>query len=290
MTGAQVGEAFAIACGAGAVASIAGSIRVARPTPRLTRANVRGVPVPAILGEPLVAGLLAGAAIWLVAEAWASDGVAAADRRAAAALAVVVVALFAAGRWDDLRGDERPRGFSGHIAAARGGRVTGGIVKLLGGGVAGLAAGAIVSSGRGVVEIAALVALTANVVNLLDRAPGRAAKVALIAAVPIVVLGARSWTFLGAGAIGAVLACLPLDLSEKAMLGDAGANPLGGVLGLALGLSLGEPARLVAVAVVLVLNAASERFSFSRVIQRTPPLRALDMLGRRRDEDVDPKK
>jgi hypothetical protein len=39
--------------------------------------------------------------------------------------------------------------------------------------------------------------------------------------------------------------------------------------------------RAGALVAVLALNLASEKVSFSRVIERTPPLRALDRLGRR---------
>ncbi len=64
------------------------------------------------------------------------------------------------------------------------------------------------------------------------------------------------------------------------MLGDAGANPLGAVLGVGLAASLDEPARLVAIVVLLALNLASEKWSFSKAIEASPPLRWLDGLGR----------
>jgi UDP-GlcNAc:undecaprenyl-phosphate GlcNAc-1-phosphate transferase len=65
------------------------------------------------------------------------------------------------------------------------------------------------------------------------------------------------------------------------MLGDAGANALGAMLGTAAATSLSRPARLAALALVTGLTAASEVVSFTRVIERTGPLRRLDMLGRR---------
>jgi hypothetical protein len=64
------------------------------------------------------------------------------------------------------------------------------------------------------------------------------------------------------------------------MLGDAGANPLGGVLGLGLATALDGRGRVVAVLVLVLLNGLSERYSFSRAIERTPVLRQLDLLGR----------
>jgi UDP-N-acetylmuramyl pentapeptide phosphotransferase/UDP-N-acetylglucosamine-1-phosphate transferase len=84
-----------------------------------------------------------------------------------------------------------------------------------------------------------------------------------------------------APAVGAGLALLPDDLGEKAMLGDAGANALGAMLGAAAAVSLPRPARIGALAVIAGLTAASEKVSFTKVIERTAPLKWLDMLGRR---------
>jgi hypothetical protein len=77
------------------------------------------------------------------------------------------------------------------------------------------------------------------------------------------------------------LSLLPEDLGERAMLGDAGANALGAMLGVAGAATLPRRARLAALTVVAGLTAASEKVSFTKVIERTPPLRWLDMLGRR---------
>ena len=65
------------------------------------------------------------------------------------------------------------------------------------------------------------------------------------------------------------------------MLGDAGANALGAMLGAAAAASLPRPGRVAVLAGVVALTAASEKISFTKVIQRTPPLHWLDMLGRR---------
>jgi hypothetical protein len=84
-----------------------------------------------------------------------------------------------------------------------------------------------------------------------------------------------------AGPAGAALALLPEDLGERAMLGDAGANALGAMLGGAAAASLPRPARAAILAGIMGLTAASEVVSFTAVIERTPSLRWLDMLGRR---------
>jgi UDP-GlcNAc:undecaprenyl-phosphate/decaprenyl-phosphate GlcNAc-1-phosphate transferase len=279
MTGAQL----LAACGgvlAGAVVSAAAiRLRLKTPaTPGLTRINVNGRNVPVILGGPVALGGIVGLVVALALLVPSNENM---PFRLAAALCVVIGLLWLAGSWDDRRGDERDRGFAGHLAAARGFRLTGGIVKLLAGVVAGVAVGFIVAHGWVVVEVALLVALGANTINLLDRAPGRAGKVALVAMILLAPWGAAAWAVAAAGSFGALGAALPADLKERAMLGDAGANPAGAIVGLGLGVSLPEGWRLVAIVILLALNLASERWSFSQAISRVSVLRAFDKIGRR---------
>ncbi len=65
------------------------------------------------------------------------------------------------------------------------------------------------------------------------------------------------------------------------MLGDAGANALGAMLGAAAAQTMPKRARLGLLAGIVALTVASEKVSFTRVIEATPALRWLDMLGRR---------
>lgn len=255
--------------------------RLSDPPERLVRINVSGARVPAVLGEPIaVAGL---AALGILAALGAAGWDPAHTGRTGAAVALVIVVMGAAGALDDRRGDEATRGFAGHLAALRSGRLTGGILKIVAGGVAGLGAGVLMfpDDVAAVVATTALIALTANAVNLFDRAPGRAGKICLLVALPLMVSGDGAWAVAVAGMVGALVACLPLDLAEDAMLGDAGANPLGAVLGLGLAASLPATGRWVAVGVLVLLNAASERWSFSRAIGSTPWLDRLDRIGRK---------
>lgn len=247
---------------------------------RLVRTNVSGAPVPAVLGYAITSGGAAGLAAVALGSAGGWD---AGLPRLTGAASIVLAAMAAAGAWDDGRGDEQPRGFAGHLAAAGGGRLTGGLIKILAAGGAGLAAGLLLHPNdnvMGALTVAA-VGLGANLVNLLDRAPGRAGKAALLAGALLALFGNRDWAVAAAGTLAALAVVLPADLRERGMLGDAGANPLGALLGLGLAASLGRPALGVAVAILLLLNLASERWSFSEVIERTQPLRAMDRLGRK---------
>jgi hypothetical protein len=162
--------------------------------------------------------------------------------------------------------------------------VTTGFVKLGGGAAAALVlAGAIDGDRAGRVLIdAAVIALAANLGNLLDRAPGRAAKWGLLAYVPLAVVAGSTATGVALAVVaGTLVALLPGDLGERFMLGDTGANALGAALGVATVLSLSSGIRDVVAVVLLALTLVSEAVSFSRVIERVPPLRAFDRLGRR---------
>lgn len=266
----------------GALGAAVGYRRRARSyPPELMRTNYRGLEVPAILGDALVLGSVAGLVALFIFEMAVQASIA-----MAVATVVVVVTMWVVGAWDDRRGDERARGFAGHLGALRSREMTGGLLKIAGGLVAGVVAAVLIPA-RGatplghVIETVLLVALTANLMNLLDRAPGRTGKFAVLTALPLIVLGDRFWILAVMPVLGALVICLRHDLAERAMLGDAGANPVGAVLGLGLAASLPEPWRLVAITILLALNVASEKWSFSRAIEATPPLKWFDGLGRK---------
>ena len=91
---------------------------------------------------------------------------------------------------DDLAAVGEDRGFKGHLGALREGRVTTGLLKLVGGaGGRGRARGHARASSRAARSSSTplLIALAANLGNLLDRAPGRTIKFGLVAYVPIAI-------------------------------------------------------------------------------------------------------
>jgi UDP-N-acetylmuramyl pentapeptide phosphotransferase/UDP-N-acetylglucosamine-1-phosphate transferase len=199
----------------------------------------------------------------------------------------VLFAVFAFGLLglvDDLLGDGSTRGFKGHVQALFHGEITTGFLKLFGG--AGVAIVLVATpgfaTGRRLIIDAVLIALAANLGNLLDRAPGRTIKAAMIAYLPLaIVLGDGAVGVALAPAMGAAFGLLPADLREELMLGDAGANVIGAVLGLGVVLGRGEVTRTSALILLVVANVAAEVVSFSSIIDRVPPLRWLDRLGRR---------
>ncbi|GGV31695.1 hypothetical protein GCM10010182_64090 [Actinomadura cremea] len=243
------------------------------------RTNHRGEPVTLLEGPAFAAGAVVGGL--LVPGLGSGPG---ARLRAAALLAGAGAGVL--GGYDDLTGSGASRGFKGHLGALARGEVTSGAVKILGIGATGLAAAAIAGSpapsrtGRAFDTLVngALVAGSANLMNLFDLRPGRAVKVGLITGTPLALTSAGSAVV--AAPLGAAAALLPDDLAERAMLGDTGANALGALLGLAA-TRLGRGPRLAVLAAVVGLNAASEKVSFTKVIRETPVLHRIDMLGRR---------
>ncbi len=249
-------------------------------TPLFERTNVRGVAVPVAAGIVLPIVLLGVGAVLVLADA--ADLLDVAD----GALAVTVLAAVGfglLGLFDDLAGDRDAQGFGGHLRALRTRRLTTGAVKLFGGGALAILVVAPTASSRFWVLIAdaALLALSANLANLFDRAPGRLAKVSVVAAVPIAVVAGIDPRMTGpAVVLGALLALVVPDLRERLMLGDTGANVVGATLALAVVLTTATSTRVIVLAVVATLNLVSERVSFSRVIAGVAPLRWFDGLGR----------
>jgi hypothetical protein len=188
------------------------------------------------------------------------------------------------GLLDDLAGAGESGGFRGHLSSLARGRLTTGGLKLFGGAalaVVVVAAGTVDRSPGRLVADAALVALAANLGNLLDRAPGRAGKSVLLAGAVLLVATGFGPELAGVAIVlGAGAGLLVPDLRERCMLGDAGANALGAAVGVGVVLACSEEVRLVVLVAVAALNLASELVSFSRVIRGVPPLRALDDLGR----------
>ncbi|WP_420884097.1 hypothetical protein [Micromonospora sp. CPCC 205547] len=281
---------MAAALGAAGTRYALREIRTAPVAPALERTNFRGRTVTLAAGPALAVGASAAGALG------------APSVPAGAAALVAGLGAGAVGLYDDVVGN-RPeqkaaKGFAGHLAALREGRVTAGMVKVAGVGAAGLAAAVLLVAdptvaghrrrqGQGAlgrtVDVllgAGVVAGTANLLNLLDLRPGRALKSGVLLGAP---LARGPHGGLAAGAVGAASGLLDEDLGERVMVGDSGANALGALLGVTLAARSGPVGRAAVLAVLAGLTAASEKVSFTQVIQRTPVLRELDAVGRRSD-------
>jgi UDP-GlcNAc:undecaprenyl-phosphate/decaprenyl-phosphate GlcNAc-1-phosphate transferase len=242
------------------------------------RENYRRHSLPTAAGIVVVLAALGGEAVRAVIHA---AGPGAGWSGVSVLVLATALGLGLLGAVDDLAGATHARGFRGHLRALASGELTTGMVKLLGGGAVAVVVVAPVSPGLAdLVVDAVLVALAANLGNLFDRAPGRVIKVATLAFVVLVAAtGAAAELAPVAVVVGAGLGLLVPDLREQLMVGDAGANVLGGVIGLGAVLTLSPAGRVGVLVAFAALNLASEVVSFSRVIDGFPPLRALDRAG-----------
>jgi UDP-N-acetylmuramyl pentapeptide phosphotransferase/UDP-N-acetylglucosamine-1-phosphate transferase len=253
--------------------------------PAMQRANYRGHQLPTAGGVLIVIAVLvieAGRAAF--GAVGIGDTVDLTIERSEVLFAVFGFGLL--GLIDDLIGDDRRTGFRGHVTALFHGEITTGFLKLFGG--AGVAMVLVATpgfaSGRRLLVDAVLIALAANFFNLLDRAPGRTIKAAMVAYVPLaILLGTGPVGLAIAPVMGAAFGLLGDDLRERLMLGDTGANVIGATLGLGVVLGRGEVSRWTALGVLVVANLAAEVWSFSTVIDRVPPLRWFDRLGQRQE-------
>ncbi len=199
---------------------------------------------------------------------------------------VYLVGIAFLGLLDDSLGmgssPDSPRGWRGHASAVLRGELSTGAVKAVGA----LALAAYVVTGTGsewlgyLADIALLI-LATNLFNLLDLRGGRVEKALLLLVAGFCLIG---WTLapvelLGVF-IGPFLVGLWFTLGERAMLGDTGSNLAGAVAGVILLTELSETGRLVALAIVVAITLFGEFRSISRTIDRIPPLRFIDSLGR----------
>ena len=240
---------------------------------RLAARNYRGAAVPAVLGLALAAVAIVVPGLSNAAHAVWGDPFARTPWRIVIALAVMV----GAGLLDDLS-RHGPRGIRAHVRALASGRVTTGMVKLVA--IVAACVVGLVGFGSGVVHLALGVVVAAGSANLwngLDVVPGRALK-AFLGVMAVLMLYLPTIPF--ALVEGAALVALRVDLCERAMLGDAGSNLLGFLVGLGLALRLPTWQLAIAAGAVVALNAVAESVTLSRLIDAAPPLRWLDRLGR----------
>ncbi len=260
-------------------------------SPNLQRRNYRDHDLATAGGIVAVCAVLLGIAC-ATTERWIIGTDRPFLRGSSGALVSVFIGFALLGFVDDLLGDGKDRGFIGHVQALRSGRMTTGVVKLVGG--AAIAAIAVdqldLGTPRKLLGVA-LVGLAANLANLFDCAPTRTLKVGLVAWSAIAVgsvlsttvgSASRAVAMIGSLCVGACVGLAPAEARERLMLGDTGANALGAVLGFVVVATSSVATECVVFGLLFACNAASEYVSFSAAIDRIPVLRAIDRAGTHR--------
>lgn len=233
--------------------------------------NYRGENIPTAMGIVLLLAVLVALGV-LTLLGWQQI-----DQFAIYSFWLTLVCL--AGLLDDAAGSHSSRGFRGHFSALLQGELTTGMAKVL-----------IISGGAGALTLpwgwqtlpqVLVLLLTVNLFNQLDLRPGRSLKFFILFAGGFA-LGGNSVAAAGAGgAIGLVWG----DLKARYMLGDAGANLLGALAGLAIITELADGYLWLAMTLLALANAAGEMLSFTRMIESNALLSWFDGLGRRKAGD-----
>ncbi|MDP6862461.1 MAG: hypothetical protein QGH80_02125 [Acidimicrobiales bacterium] len=263
-----------------------GRLGSALAVPGLQKENYRGVRVFAVSGIFIVALEV----IVVVNLYW---GFRPSLHRSHVVAVLVLVLTFGVLGWiDDTRGGNSGGGFEGHLRTAVSQRVVStGLVKLVGGVLVSLAAVLIADISDGLVEMtrcAAIVALSANLLNLFDRAPARSSKISFLWFV-ILLLSVFVWgdsysavhLVWAAGVVGASVGLMPAELMERHMQGDTGVNATGAILGFSTILVSASTVQWVVLVVLAGFNLASEQTSFSQVIADNALLSRVDRAGTR---------
>lgn len=280
-----VGAATGVLIFLGAAFGIVAAILLLR-SPANTAKNYRGNEVPVVLGVAAAAALFGAVLVVFSLVLWTHrSGRPEGIRREAIFIVLGCLVVFLGGLYDD-RVPGGTRGLVGHFRELLRGNVTSGIVKLL----AAVAAAALVAWAYRPSLVAAILGIAvmagaADLWNLLDVRPGRSLKFFIPLCFVLLLLSAGSqYALVASAALGVAAAVFPFDLTERAMLGDAGSNLFGFVVG--VGLFQGLPLWGLALTflAVLALHWASETVTLSRIIESTPPLRWYDRLGRPSEE------
>jgi hypothetical protein len=240
-------------------------------------ANFEGKSIP-IAGIAVAIGILFGLQ-WDLASNAGFRGTVWTGKPAVAGIAILAFAVL--GYVDDRWGDRTVSGFGGHIRSALRGRITTGFIKLFGGGLTALLCGRLLmdsgweAAGTLWLLKSAVIALSANALNLLDTRPARAA-CAFVGLVAASLVCDRTQAPIIAAGLGAALAWLPLDRRRLAMLGDAGSNVMGAFLGVTFVAYARWEAVASALVALVVFHVYAERRSLNADIAATPTLRKLD--------------
>ncbi|WP_025161755.1 glycosyl transferase [Paraclostridium bifermentans] len=182
---------------------------------------------------------------------------------------------------DDIVGNRDVSGLKGHFKSLLKGHLTTGGFKALFGGFVGLAISVAISKNIADICINTLIiALSTNLMNLLDLRPGRAIKVYLVIIITLLL------TLVGYPK-GLVLILLPSvivyffdDLKAKAMMGDTGSNVLGISIGILIAIGYARPIRIGWLVFLVFIHALTEKYSLTKIIENNKVLNFIDKLGR----------
>ena len=192
-----------------------------------------------------------------------------------------LVSMFFAGILDDIIGNRYVSGLKGHFKSLLNGKLTTGGFKALFGGFIGLVISIAISKNiYDIVINTLIIALSTNLMNLLDLRPGRAIKgYLLISIVLLFTLGEYTRNLLLL-IFPNVIAYFNQDLKAKAMMGDTGSNVLGISIGILFVMGYPLKVRLIWLAFLIFIHILTEKYSLTKIIENNKFLNFIDKLGR----------
>lgn len=192
-----------------------------------------------------------------------------------------LIAMCLVGILDDIIGNRDVSGLKGHFKSLFKGTLTTGGFKALFGGFVGLTISVAIS--KNIIDIGIntlIIALSTNLMNLLDLRPGRAIKVYLV------IILTLFFTLIGYPK-GLILILLPSvlvyfkeDIKAKAMMGDTGSNVLGISIGILIAIGYARPIRLAWLIFLIFIHILTEKYSLTKIIENNKVLNFIDKLGR----------
>ena len=192
-----------------------------------------------------------------------------------------LVSMFFAGILDDIIGNRDVSGLKGHFKSLLNGKLTTGGFKALFGGFIGIVIS--ISISKNIYDIiinTLIIALSTNLMNLLDLRPGRAIKgYLLISTALLFTLGEYTKNLLLL-ILPNVVAYFKQDLKAKAMMGDTGSNVLGISIGILFVMGYSLKVRLIWLAFLMFIHIVTEKYSLTKIIENNKFLNFIDKLGR----------
>jgi UDP-N-acetylmuramyl pentapeptide phosphotransferase/UDP-N-acetylglucosamine-1-phosphate transferase len=243
---------------------------------KLQRVNFKGQNIPAGYGFVISTSAIPVYLMMAVASVISRD---------AWSYIVAILGFGLLGLADDIYGTREAGGFKGHFSLLLKGRVTTGIIKVFAGGILSLLLGLIIAGYHPIAVIVngLLIALSANTLNLLDLRPGRAVSFFWLGLIILILAFPKS--IFQVMLLPVIIPCLYLtilDRSAKVMLGDAGSNVLGAVLGVSFAMAAGSPCKITIIILLICIHVYAEKYSISRLIESNRILRRIDgLLGER---------
>lgn len=241
----------------------------------MIRSNYRGEQIPVSMGICFIPALVINSIILLYCNV---------DTERLLKIYILLFGIMSmcfAGIIDDSIGNRDVTGLKGHFKALFHGKLTTGGFKAVLGGLVGLLI--CVTLDRTIVDIIVgtlVVALSTNLMNLLDLRPGRAIKAYFVISVALFIAGSMFDREMMALILPSVIAYFYYDLKAKAMMGDAGSNVLGISIGVFVVTSHSLGVQVFWLVLLIIIHIIAEKFSITKLIEKNFILDYIDKLGR----------